>query len=306
MFLPAMNPGFPNLLRLYSAEWLPCGLDIAANAEPKWNSIVPMIGVLKNLPSRVAAHVQYVTLGRPDLIVFFGFGIGDDLLCTTIFHELKLRGLTRIVMISKRKELFVNNPDVPRVRNWSVAAVERLKHWRYPACIPFYSTCSPVSKDIVIMPEENILTAMCRKAGITGRITLRPYIFLHAHEVRARRLFTDQVAIQSCGLGDMLNKEWFFDRFQRVCNRLLSKMNVVQLGLATDPPLAGALDLRGKTTLREAAAILANSRVFVGLDGFLMHLARAVDCRSVIVYGGRTRPSVIGYAVNENIVGITA
>ena len=53
------------------------------------------------------------------------------------------------------------------------------------------------------------------------------------------------------------------------------------------PPLKGALDLRGKTGLREAAAILSNSLVFIGQVGFLMHLARAVDCRSVIVYGGQ-------------------
>jgi ADP-heptose:LPS heptosyltransferase len=42
--------------------------------------------------------------------------------------------------------------------------------------------------------------------------------------------------------------------------------------------------------------------VFVGLVGFLMHLARAVDCRSVIVYGGREWPSISGYTCNENLV----
>ena len=62
------------------------------------------------------------------------------------------------------------------------------------------------------------------------------------------------------------------------------------------------MDLRGKTTLRQTAAILANSVVFVGLVGFLMHLARAVDCRSVIVYGGRELPSITGYACNQNLV----
>jgi ADP-heptose:LPS heptosyltransferase len=32
-----------------------------------------------------------------------------------------------------------------------------------------------------------------------------------------------------------------------------------------------------------------------------MHLARAVDCRSVIVYGGRLKPSQIGYVANKNL-----
>ena len=32
-----------------------------------------------------------------------------------------------------------------------------------------------------------------------------------------------------------------------------------------------------------------------------MHMARAVDCPSVIVYGGRLRPDQIGYICNENL-----
>ena len=76
---------------------------------------------------------------------------------------------------------------------------------------------------------------------------------------------------------------------------------MIQLGSHGDPKLEGAMDLRGKTTLRQSAAILANSFVFVGLAGFLMHLARAVDCRSVIIYGGREKPSQTGYVANKNL-----
>jgi ADP-heptose:LPS heptosyltransferase len=75
--------------------------------------------------------------------------------------------------------------------------------------------------------------------------------------------------------------------------------------MPSDPPLKGALDLRGKTSLREAAAILSNSQLFVGLVGFLMHLARAVNCRSVVVYGGRETPDKTGYIANKNLVGVT-
>ena len=78
-------------------------------------------------------------------------------------------------------------------------------------------------------------------------------------------------------------------------------VQVIQLGSADDPKLEGATDLRGKTTVRQSAAILANSFVFIGLVGFLMHLARAVDCRSVIVYGGREKPTQTGYVANKNL-----
>ena len=75
----------------------------------------------------------------------------------------------------------------------------------------------------------------------------------------------------------------------------------VQVGDPADPPLDGVRDLRGKTSLRQTAAVLQASAVFVGQVGFLMHLARAVDCRSVVVYGGRERPDQTGYVANENL-----
>jgi ADP-heptose:LPS heptosyltransferase len=47
--------------------------------------------------------------------------------------------------------------------------------------------------------------------------------------------------------------------------------------------------------------MLANASFFVGQVGFLMHLTRAVDTRSVIIYGGREKAWQSGYPCNENI-----
>jgi ADP-heptose:LPS heptosyltransferase len=90
-------------------------------------------------------------------------------------------------------------------------------------------------------------------------------------------------------------------RLAAVARELARDFNLVQLGAAADPALPVGSDLRGRTSLREAAAILAASEVFVGLEGFLAHLARAVDCPSVVVLGGRARPETVGYACNVNL-----
>jgi CDP-glycerol glycerophosphotransferase len=95
-------------------------------------------------------------------------------------------------------------------------------------------------------------------------------------------------------------KEWGVARLAAVTRELARDFNLVQLGATTDPVLPVGRDLRGQTSLREAAAILAASEVFVGLEGFLAHLARAVDCPSVVVLGGRARPETFGYACNVN------
>jgi hypothetical protein len=232
--------------------------------------------------------------------VYFGpgAGIGDDLLCTTVFRELKKRGEARIVVRSKHRSLFRGNPDVDIVLRAKLP-------WIAPLMVHGLSFLQ-LAYDVPL--SEHLLAIMCRCAGVTGEIALRPYMFLRPDEVAVGRLFERQIAIQSSGLSaaiPMRNKEWFPERFQDVAHRLQGRAPLIQLGAASDPPLKGALDLRGKTSLRQAAAILSHSLVFVGQVGFLMHLARAVDCRSVIVYGGREAPRMTGYIANKNLVGAT-
>jgi ADP-heptose:LPS heptosyltransferase len=62
----------------------------------------------------------------------------------------------------------------------------------------------------------------------------------------------------------------------------------VVLGNTVDPTLPDALDLRGCTTLRQAAAVLARCRLFVGNDTGLKHLAAAVGTPVVEISAFRT------------------
>ena len=75
-----------------------------------------------------------------------------------------------------------------------------------------------------------------------------------------------------------------------MANELRQEATILQIGHPDDPPLSGVTDLRGQTTTRELASILKNSLLHIGLVSFPMHLARAVDCRAVIVFGGREGP----------------
>lgn len=230
-------------------------------------------------------------------------GIGDDLMCTTVFRELKQRHSGRIAMVTQHPGLFRGNPDVakilfhprPRLNRWLRAGLP-LVRLGYAAYDPVRDADEPLT--------EHVLIKLCRLAGLTGRVDLRPYFFLTERELAAGQRAETQVVLQTSGLGapyPMRNKEWYPARFQEVCRRLGADVQVIQIGSAQDPGLEGALDLRGRTSLRESAAILARSRAFIGLEGFLMHLARAVDCRSVILYGGRLKPSQIGYVANQNL-----
>jgi ADP-heptose:LPS heptosyltransferase len=145
---------------------------------------------------------------------------------------------------------------------------------------------------------------MCQKAGVTGTVSIRPYLFLKDAERTRGQLSKNQIAIQSSTRSaktPLRNKEWLPERFQSVVNAFSGRFQFIQLGSPADPRLDNVIDLRGKTTLRQAAAVISRSRLFVGLASGLMHVARAVDRPAAIVYGGRERPEISGYICNANV-----
>jgi hypothetical protein len=237
------------------------------------------------------------------LIHFYGKTPGDDLMCTAILREMRQRGRRGVWMMSRFPSLFEGNQDVDAVVPFD-DRYERMVSWlgghrwhaRYDDRDPVADRCS--------IPPRHIIALMCQACGLDGPVTLRPYLWLSARERAAGRLTPRQITVHSSGLsGDaaMRNKEWRPGRFQGVVHALSDTFNFIQLGAASDPPLDGALDLRGKTTLRESAAIVSRSVLFLGQVGFLMHLARAVDRPAVIVYGGREMPWQSGYPCNTNL-----
>jgi hypothetical protein len=264
--------------------------------------IQPPLDYARLAPSAAASLAQY---GRPDLFInAVGAGIGDDLLCTAVFRELGLRGRRDFWVSSRRAELYAHNADirvvVPALARYDVL----LKKLGTKVIYPWYTSYHPAFDRDDPMPEQHLISVMCQKAGITGEITLRPYLVLTEEEKQQGRVAERQIAIQSSGLDakhSMLNKNWPLERYQEVVSALRHRYDFVQVGSRNDPPLDGALDLRGKTSLRGTAAVLHRSLAFVGQVGFLMHLARSVDCRSVIVYGGRETPAQSGYPCNENL-----
>jgi hypothetical protein len=146
---------------------------------------------------------------------------------------------------------------------------------------------------------EHIIVQLCRQVlGVACDPEIGVEIFLtREEEAKVTPLVPDAgfVCIQSGGRTEFTrNKEYYPDRLQKVV-RDLEPIPFVQLGLSKDVPLDGCVDLRGRFTLRQAAAVLKRSRLFIGQEGGLMHLAAAVNTPSVIVYGGFTDPSMNGY-----------
>lgn len=266
-------------------------------------------------PSKVAQAIQIesgalwtLRRGRPDIILQILGGLGDELLLTCVAHELRSRksGAT-IWQISAAAELLQGNPDYALIldkRAWALRHSNLLGRWRKSLR---YSEM-PIASAYEVPPSEHILAVLCRTAGIEGTVRLRPWYFNSEREASGGRYGTRQICVQSVGEMThgswMRNKVWFHDRLQSVVREfsaVFPDCKVLQIGTLNDPLLEGVMDLRGKTTLREAAAVLSQSHFFLGTSGLLPHLARAVECRSVIIYGGREHAWQSGYLCNENL-----
>ena len=245
--------------------------------------------------------------GQPDWIVYFGGkGFGDDLLLSCVLHELRRRDSGRLAVITRLTEIFAHSPDADVVLNndWRVLEAQ-LRFGRHGVHPLYYRGLS--APDVDVVSPGHIIAEMCRQSGLAGEVELRPWLFLQPAELAAGLRTASarpQVAIQCMSASSVNaapNKVWLAERYQEVVDQNRERFDFVQLGSPQDTPLRGALDLRGRTTIRESAAILARSAATVCYIGFLMHLARAVDARAVVIFGGREHPANSGYPCNENL-----
>ena len=258
---------------------------------------------------RIVGHAWWslktiLRTGLPPDLYWYNGGIGDELLMSTVYHELRRRGQPRPALMSAYPDLFTHNPDISRLLPWDARYLALAERFGRKVMYPCYMYEHIREADCHYCPPYPILARMCKMCGMCGPVDIRPYLYLTEEEKRAGQRAPRQVAIMSNGLSALykhLNKQWFPERYQAVVDALKDRFDFVQIGSPGDPPLEGASDLRGKTSIRETAAVLSQSQMFIGQIGFLMHLARAVDCRAVIVYGGREHPMQSGYSCNENL-----
>ena len=249
---------------------------------------------------------------RPKQILYFGFAPGDDLLCTAVLRELRKRGRRELMMVSNHLELFIGNHDPDYVRplwrryypDGSTVSICRRFTGIWGGKFTRLEYAPPDGVDGRKKPSYHVIAEMCARAEINGPVEIRPYLTLTEEEKAVSAWANGRIVIQSSGMSarhPARNKEWYPERFQEVVDALREEAEFIQLGSSEDPPLKNVKDLRGATTIREAASILYHSRLYVGLEGFPMHLARAVECPSVIVFGGRVAPWQIGYICNTNL-----
>jgi hypothetical protein len=239
--------------------------------------------------------------GIPNKAFRFGGGLGDHLLCTTIFHEWAKRGVRKCWFLSQYHELFTKNPYGLRVIEDNWKAIKLLENINRSATLLYYGKWVG-EPDRITPPQKHIIEEILQCGGITGKVSLRPYWSgdISYAPLGSSKRFVCVQSTQTFPSTPMGNKRWEESRLQVVVNQLVDGYEIIQLGTSNEPRLEQTTDGRN-LSISESASMLANASFFVGQVGFLMHLARAVDTRSVIIYGGREKAWQSGYPCNANI-----
>lgn len=74
----------------------------------------------------------------------------------------------------------------------------------------------------------------------------------------------------------------------------------IQLGYEKEEKVEGSVDLRGKTTLRQAMSIIKHSDSFVGIESFFAHVTNAFNKKGVVLFMDSS-PMLWGHENNINI-----
>ncbi len=234
-------------------------------------------------------------IAQPEKIFYANGGVGDELMVTAIAAAARAAGRP-IHVIAAYPDLWHGNTDPASlqtdVARWHYAS---LRGWIATRIIHLgYKTGAP----------GHIAEQMAAHPGVTLPADWRPVFHLSSAVTRLTPRDPKLIVVQNSCSGARYSastKEWPHDRWLALARRLTPDFQLVQIGTPSDPLLGSARDLRGRTTLREAAQLLSGAALFLGLESGLQHLAAATRTPAVIIFGGRSRPSETGYAFNVNL-----
>ncbi len=153
-------------------------------------------------------------------------------------------------------------------------------------------------------PRRHVLEVLCRLVGVdfSGQrigVYLAPEDETFAEKTIAQ--FGPKLALMHTTSFSCRNKEWYPERWADVVKEAASwGYKVLQVGVAQEQPIVGAINLLGKTSIRQALALLKYADFFMGIDAVFNHATNAWGKPAVVLFGA-TSPDVWGYSHNINI-----
>lgn len=230
-------------------------------------------------------------------------GLGDTLLLTPALTAFKEKypssSLTVFCLHPKHKEVLKHNPCIDKLRDanfWSAPfawikfhlKILRLHSYNYIWIHPTRTYSINITEIIaellgVQLADQKMRVFLTEAEEKNGRACLSKY--------------TNPITINPSTEGTK-NKEWFAGHWEQLISSM-PQYSFIQLGLAKDELVKGAIDMRG-ISIRDSMAVIKASMCYVGIDSFMAHAATAVSTPAVVLFGA-TQPAVFGSLSNLNL-----
>jgi ADP-heptose:LPS heptosyltransferase len=234
-------------------------------------------------------------------------GIGDVLLMTPALREIKRQHPGSRVNVycthQSHMDVLKHNPHVDvlklegRWRRFLAAEANAVLGWaqretkrspRAEALLkratgivwPRYGDCVPT---LLGLHATEIIGQLLNVAVRDRRLEIFLTRKEHEQAQATMKCYRNPVAIQITSRCSR-NQHWPIDRWELLTEKN-PRYTFLQLGLPDEPAVRGAIDLRGKTSLREAIALLAHATAFVGVVSSLAHATNATGTPAVVLVG---------------------
>ncbi|WP_053094102.1 glycosyltransferase family 9 protein [Leptospirillum sp. Group II 'CF-1'] len=210
--------------------------------------------------------------------IFRRNGLGDVILATPVLRCLRKKFPTdHITFVTLSPEILFNNPNI-----------DHIIHGEKP--LDGYDLT--IELDYEYFPDDHIVDAYARCAGVVVE-DKNPEIYLDYNElvVAVDNLVSNGIDLNKPICAFQITsgwpvRDWPLPSFQKVAETLTSLgTQVIVLGEKATPPINFGFDFRGKTSIREAAAILMKCRAALTIDSSLMHVSLAVHTPVVSLFG---------------------
>lgn len=246
-----------------------------------------MKSILRKIIYSLPVYIRIPLLKKVSLL-YYNSGLGDSLLVAAVAREVKKKYGNKIEVTVNcvPKELLRNNPYIDQMSN-RYDGIDLNYHFGKLRSTQHFNT--------------NLLDIMCSKIGIK-KPTHTVDLFLNNEELKGaeeavKHLKHPLITIQTTsGNFDAQRKWWPQKYWEELVNKLKHMgATVIQLGSREDIILPGVINFVDKLSIRESAAIISLSNLHIGIVSSLMHIAEAVETKSIILFGGFERYAAHDY-----------
>jgi ADP-heptose:LPS heptosyltransferase len=217
-----------------------------------------------------------------------GGGIGDELMCTPIFREIKrLNPQCHITFVSRQPELFRKNPNLDAIETY-------VRDSKPKGIVLNYAHVMPPSRPLITLMAECVGLILRATELDTPEVTPSPSV-----QKRLASIPSPRIVIQPLASRWTPNKNWPANYWIELVRMLTAHFEVIEVGTESLLP-KNELGPRfhsfaGTTDINDFIWLISQATVFVGPISGGTHLANAFKVPSVIIYGGYESPEGFEY-----------